>query len=669
MNSGGNWIEQVLHGADLAAYEWDFASGRMHFSSSAARVLGISAEQVPDDVARFNAFLDAEFANIRQDIVVSARDGRTGEEGHAFRLEYRLHPRGRDDETSIWIRERGRWRPGADGRPERAWGLMERIDDERRQREVEEMQAAQLARGGMMDRCAFLRLLQERLASPEDAAHGMALLLISVRNLSVVADAYGFLAADEVYREVSRRIKEVMRVGDPIARFGEGRYAVLLHHCREDDVGPALRRLLAQPTAEVIETEHGPMWPMLSIGAALLPQHANTLANAVACAEEALAEAEGRPSSNAVIFTSSPDRISRRANNARRAHEILQALKENRFTIAFQPIVDAQDGKVRYHEALLRMRNAGGEIVSAGPLVSLAEKLGLIHLIDLNVLELAIRTLAEHPDSRLSCNVSGITVMDENWQQRLLDKLAGHASLIAGRLMVEITESAVLSDLDVIQRFIGQLHALGCKVAVDDFGAGYTSFRNLQKLDFDVIKIDGAFCEHLSENADHQHLVRSLVDLAHGTGMQIVAEWVVAQQDAQLLREWGVHLFQGHLFGAAQLDAPWPSPWLDRQWSAPILPVRTLEAPDAIRPAACVPADPSAEPGAGRESMVLDEASARPVGEDESGERDRVARGEDALRALETQITRLHACLERMRGAGIGEKEEGGNGEATRAAS
>ncbi len=120
----------------------------------------------------------------------------------------------------------------------------------------------------------------------------------------------------------------------------------------------------------------------------------------------------------------------------------------------------------------------------------------------------------------------------------------------------------VLNELAEIGRFIGRLRDLGCKVAIDDFGAGYTSFRNLKELDVDIVKLDGAFCDNLSGNPDNQYFVRSLVDLAHNLDLKIVAEWVQTEEDAELLRGWGVDYFQGRLYGSARIGHPWPSPRL-----------------------------------------------------------------------------------------------------------
>jgi EAL domain-containing protein (putative c-di-GMP-specific phosphodiesterase class I) len=130
---------------------------------------------------------------------------------------------------------------------------------------------------------------------------------------------------------------------------------------------------------------------------------------------------------------------------------------------------------------------------------------------------------------------------------------------VTSRLTIEITETAALHDLTETARFIAGLRQLGCAVAIDDFGAGYTSFRNLRVLNVDMVKLDGSFCENLSTNRDNQYFVRSLIDLARKFELKTVAEWVQTQEDAKLLKSWGIDYLQGAIYGDAITDPSWPT--------------------------------------------------------------------------------------------------------------
>jgi EAL domain-containing protein (putative c-di-GMP-specific phosphodiesterase class I) len=128
---------------------------------------------------------------------------------------------------------------------------------------------------------------------------------------------------------------------------------------------------------------------------------------------------------------------------------------------------------------------------------------------------------------------------------------------IAGRLTVEITETTAIQDIDDTRGFVARVKDLGCRIAIDDFGAGYTSFRNLRKLGVDVVKIDGAFVQNLRRSEDDRAFVHTLIDLARRLGLETVAEWVQDEEAVAILAEWGCDYIQGALVGLASTDRPW----------------------------------------------------------------------------------------------------------------
>jgi EAL domain-containing protein (putative c-di-GMP-specific phosphodiesterase class I) len=182
--------------------------------------------------------------------------------------------------------------------------------------------------------------------------------------------------------------------------------------------------------------------------------------------------------------------------------------------------------------------------------------MGIVHLVDRFALETAIAQLKGQKTLTLGINVSGTAASDPAWLQSFVDYIAANGEL-AGRLMVELTETAALHHFEENARFVSQLRELGVKVAIDDFGAGYTSFRNLQMMHVDVVKIDGSYVKNLAENPENQVFVRTLVGLAKNFNMRVVAEWVGSDADAALLQSFGVDYFQGFHFGEPLLDPEW----------------------------------------------------------------------------------------------------------------
>jgi EAL domain-containing protein (putative c-di-GMP-specific phosphodiesterase class I) len=178
------------------------------------------------------------------------------------------------------------------------------------------------------------------------------------------------------------------------------------------------------------------------------------------------------------------------------AEKLHTALHQDRLLFAFQPVVCAATGKVDYFECLLRMRDEVGQIVSVSDFIKAVEHLGSIGLIDRFVLEKTVRELDTHPDVTLGFNVSALTACDRPWLRLLMSVLRNRPEL-APRLVVEITETAALYDIEEIARFVDTLRHAGCRVALDDFGAGHTTLRHLQTLAVDIVKIDGSFIQNL----------------------------------------------------------------------------------------------------------------------------------------------------------------------------
>jgi EAL domain-containing protein (putative c-di-GMP-specific phosphodiesterase class I) len=177
--------------------------------------------------------------------------------------------------------------------------------------------------------------------------------------------------------------------------------------------------------------------------------------------------------------------------------------------------------------------------------------------------------LADAPHAQLSLNISPATTMDPDWWASIESLMRAHPG-VAERLIVEITETVAIQDLDDVRGFVTRLKNFGSRIAIDDFGAGYTSFRNLRKLGVDIVKVDGAFVQNIARSSDDRAFVQTLIDLAHRLNIQTVAEWVQDEESAKLLQDWGCDYIQGRLTGLASLTRP----WIDTSGTAPITAAR-----------------------------------------------------------------------------------------------
>jgi EAL domain-containing protein (putative c-di-GMP-specific phosphodiesterase class I) len=204
----------------------------------------------------------------------------------------------------------------------------------------------------------------------------------------------------------------------------------------------------------------------------------------------------------------------------------------------------------------MRIQHTDGSLVPAHVVIPVAERLGLVRLLDHRVLELLVSEMAAVPQLNASVNVAPASITDPDWWSTLDALLRAHSG-VAERLIVEITETAAIHDVHDTRGFVSRVKDLGCKIAIDDFGSGYTSFRNLRKLGVDILKIDGAFVQNLMRAEDDRAFVHTLVDLAKRLGLKTVAEWVQDEASASLLTQWGCDYLQGELVGLACTERPW----------------------------------------------------------------------------------------------------------------
>jgi EAL domain-containing protein (putative c-di-GMP-specific phosphodiesterase class I) len=251
-----------------------------------------------------------------------------------------------------------------------------------------------------------------------------------------------------------------------------------------------------------------------------------------------------------------------------------RALAEERFVLHYQPIVSLHDGLVAHHEALVRLREPRGGLLAPGGFLPAAERYGIIREIDRAVLDKALAALSSFSSAEpraparggrhrrapaghtpIAVNLSALSLTDPRLLGFLEERLAAHG-VEGSSLVLEVTETASISDMALARAFCAGATALGCELALDDFGAGYGSFEYLRHLPFAYLKIDGGFIRELASSAGDQRVVRALVALARAMGAKTIAEYVEDERTLRLLRELGVDYAQGFAIGR---PAPLPA--------------------------------------------------------------------------------------------------------------
>ncbi|MET0277916.1 MAG: bifunctional diguanylate cyclase/phosphodiesterase [Pseudorhodoplanes sp.] len=550
--TGGPDYAEILRSTGEAAYEWQIDSDRLTWSDNATALFGLRDRRPIASGRAYASLLDAGNATTRFDAVFHSPEVDSGA-GVAYQIQYALRVGARA--PKLWVEDTGRWFADEDGKPVRVHGLVRIIND----RYEREQELAYLSRfdalTGEINRWHLTEQIEQTLQESTRAQTSCAFLLLAIDNLGRVNEAYGYDVADEVIGAVAKRLRGRMRAGDSLGRFSGNKFGIILRDCAPDEIGVAADRFLSVVRDDVVMTSAGPISVTATVGGVVAPRHAANVHEVLSRAQEILDRAKEKRPGSFQAYAPNVERDAMRKANIQATDSIVTALNERRIQIAYEPVADAQTREVVFHECLLRIQRPDGSLIPALDIIPVAERLGLVRLLDRRVLELVIEEMATHRDLKASLNVSASSTMDPDWWAGLEAMLYLHGH-VAERLIIEITETAAIHDIDNARGFVTRVKDLGARIAIDDFGAGYTSFRNLRKLGVDMIKIDGAFVEKLARSEDDRTFVRTMIDLARGLKLKTVAEWVQNEQTAAILAAWGCDYLQGELIGRAALKRP-----------------------------------------------------------------------------------------------------------------
>ncbi len=531
-------------------YEWDLASDRLTLAGRAAQLFPADPASLPVRGADLNAWIHPEDLPRRLAALAQHLDG-----GRTYDCQYRLCG---GDGGFRWVHDCGAALADPRGRAIRLAGSLRLVSEgAARATELAQQELYDPATGDVQ-RQPLHRALDRVFAAGERAGWCSAVAVLGI-DWSAGAVPEGQVG-EAVLLEMGRRLDRHLRGGDVIGRLAGDRFGLLLGRCDAEAARLTLERIVEVLQRDPVRLADGSVSARLSAGVVLVPAQARSGLEALSRAEQALtrARAVGGSGDGSPVALYRPAAAQRQnhARAMRAAREVREALDERRLRLAFQPVVDPRSGEVRFHEGLLRRCEPDGRVTAAGAFIAQIEPLGLMGGIDRRVLELSLIELERDPEVTLAFNISGLTAADPEWCAALSRALATRPEL-GPRLIVEITETASLHDLEEAAGFVRRLHDLGVRVAIDDFGAGCTSAEQLIALDADLVKIDAAFSAGIRSHPQKQVFLRRLLELAGDLGLTTVAEGIENAADAAFLGAQGIDLLQGHHFGAPTLDPPW----------------------------------------------------------------------------------------------------------------
>ncbi len=400
----------------------------------------------------------------------------------------------------------------------------------------------------------FVELLEKNIQKVITDHSSGALMVVSISNLAMIINAYGHDTSEIVMHDLLRKVSAILNPQDTVYRIQRDQLGIIVTGSYPEDTATLAARI--HTIIQNFGRDHFAtvsLYIMGAIGSVTFPAESASAHDALDKAYVAVNSLQSAPHRTYDMTRPEADQCRQQMGLA---NYLFKAYKEQRLRLAYQPIINSKTGKATHHEALLRLVNQSGKISSAGPLIPVAEKMGLIDIIDTMVMEMVVNELRLSPDIQLAFNVSNMTTEDSVWLDHLA-RLLRETPEVAPRLIVEITETAVLRDLRRTAFFVASIQSMGCQVALDDFGSGYTSFRQLKALSVDIVKIDGVFIKDLAQSADNQFFVKTLLDFAQGFGLTTVAEFVENGEITKILMDMGVDYMQGYYFGKPMNHRTW----------------------------------------------------------------------------------------------------------------
>jgi diguanylate cyclase (GGDEF)-like protein/PAS domain S-box-containing protein len=412
-----------------------------------------------------------------------------------------------------------------------------RLEDELRERALHD------ALTGLPNRALFLERAQHAL--DKRASAPLVVCFLDLDDFKAVNDTLGHGAGDDLLEAIADRLTACLRPEDTVARFGGDEFAILLEDTDLPTALTVVERILVS-TAAPISLGDAEIVIHTSIGLAPSDGEHTTPDQLLAEADAAMYAAKARGSHCFEVFDPAMRVASEMRSRART--EIDHALVHDEFRLHYQPIVDIQTGFHVGVEALVRWQHPDRGLLSPADFIDYAEESGQITAIGKWVLSTACHATAALPvDAHMSVNVSARQLQQPDLADLVAEALAT-TGLRADRLVLEITETSTVADIDGAIAKLEELKALGLQLALDDFGTGYSPLSYLRRFPVDYLKIDRSFVRGIGQSEEDKAIVRGVIDMAHALGLQAIAEGVEQQEQFDVLRELGCDLGQGYLW-------------------------------------------------------------------------------------------------------------------------
>lgn len=560
MAEGHVWVQHLkssLKASKQLAYLYDVTQDKFEFMGDVFGLLGCADDACPMDKKAFSTFIHPDDLITRQ-LTLAEMIAKAAEGEKNFTLNYRMS---RADGTVFPVIETGSITADPLTKAITVQSLMaidtETIERQKKlNRKMGFREAISSSFSGNEERRSLISRLDYILASNERDWNKGYVLLVEIDRVSLINQVYGGNFTDELLEKTNTTLTAMVSGRAEVVRIAGDLFGMIFKDAAQGEMRDTAQKILTVFYNQPIDVQGRFVHQVLSIGGVRITDKAVSGAGLLGKLELALGDAKQRGRG---CFVEYAEQMSQEVNNFRDILSVgdnfLKNFKEGRVKMAFQGVMNSRTNDVSFYECLIRMVDEDGEVHSAGQFIESVEKMGLTRLVDTFATKEAIRELKDYPAISLSVNVSNHTLTDPDWLKLVMIELRDYPA-VACRLIVEITESVAMNDVNQTLRVVRVLQDLGCRVALDDFGAGQTAFTQMKDLSLDIVKIDKSFVRQM-DREENKHFIKTLHSLASAMNIETVAEGAETKLEADVLSRDGIDHIQGFVHGLPSMDRLW----------------------------------------------------------------------------------------------------------------
>lgn len=551
-----NHILKSLKEHNLIAYEYDVETKLYQWVGDVFRYTGIAEDVYPSASSDFDKMIHPQDLPERSQWLYSIRN-----QSESTLAEY-LYKLKHSNGAFVDVKESVEYHPGENGQAGKITGTIEFLDMEQSDIKVKDklegisglktpLQSSENGR-----RTTKYKIEQWLDAQTDENRPQGFLLIVGIDRLSLYNEFIGLDETDEIILLTGKRLQTLFGDQAEISRIAGDIYSILMPYDKGNEMSSVASLIINSFYEDPIMLSSGPLIIGVSVGGVVITKENKwNAASFITKGELAMQTAKEQGRGRYVPYNAAASYAAKQHSTLELGTTFLHALKEGRLHLAFQPIVQSSTSGVSFHECLLRMLDNNGRLISAGDFIPAIEKLGMAPFLDQYTLRLAIQELMMFPDLTLSVNVSKLNLVHQDWLRSLVGLLR-ECPQVAQRLIIEVTETAFVESADNIAKVINTLKDLGCRIALDDFGAGYTSFSHIKDLQVDIVKIDKSFIRNIDQK-ENAAFIKTLQNLAHSVHFETVAEGAETMAEARNLVNEGVDYIQGYAYGFPEVERVW----------------------------------------------------------------------------------------------------------------